>query len=101
MNSTGLVSCNDHVEKALLDFRIAFLGEFWKEEAHILRRYVDIPNQSDADVVKETISLVWCQFQLPQDEATGWGLDVACLLNLTGGDAAFDQQYSLEIVVLG
>ena len=48
-------------------FRIAFLSEFSKDEAHIRQRYGDIPNRSDASVFKVGISLVWRQFQFKVD----------------------------------
>ena len=48
-------------------FRIAFLGEFSKDEAQIRRKYGDIPNRSDAGVFKVRSLLVWSQFQLKVD----------------------------------
>ena len=78
-----------------MDFRIAFLGEFSKDEAQIRRRYWDIPSRSDAGVFKVKISLVWCQFPLEQDKVTGQWLGVACLVNfldsLTGGRQKISQ----------
>ena len=80
-----------------MDFRIAFLSEYSKDEAQIQGRYGDIPNRSDAGVFtcKVRISLVWHQFQLGQDKVTGQGLGVACLVNfldsLTGDQEKISQ----------
>ena len=63
----------------MMDFRIAFLGEFSKDEAQIRGRYGGIPNRSDAGVFKVRITLVWRQFPLEQDEVTGRLLGVAAL----------------------
>ena len=41
-----------------IDFSIAFLGEFSKDEAHVRQRYGDVPNQSDSGVFSVRISLV-------------------------------------------
>ena len=72
-----------------MDFRIAFLSEFSKDEAQIRRRYGDILNRPNAGVFKVRISLVWRQSQLEQTEVTGRRPGVACLVNfpdsLTGG----------------
>ena len=48
-------------------FKMAFLGEFSKDEAQIWQRYGEILNRSDAGVFKVRISLVWRQFQLKVD----------------------------------
>ena len=55
------------LRKLYYGFRIAFLSEFSKDQAHIRQRYGDIPNRSDAGVFKVGISLVWRQFQLKVD----------------------------------
>ena len=60
-----------------MDFRIAFLGEFSKDQAQTRRRYGGIPNRSDGRVFKVRISLVRRQFQLEQDEVIGRRLSVA------------------------
>ena len=79
-----------------MDFRIAFLCEFLKDEAQIRWRYGDIPNRLDAGVFKVRLSLVWPQFQLEQDEVTSRQLGVACLVNflhpLTGGQEKISQK---------
>ena len=64
-----------------MDFRIAFLGEFSKDEAQIRRRYGDIPNRLDTGVFKVRISLVWRQFQPAQDEVTSRRLGAGYLVN--------------------
>ena len=69
------------LESFIVDFRIAFLGEFAKEDAQIWQRYGDIPNQSEAGVFKVRISLVWHQFQLEQYKVTSRRLGIASLVN--------------------
>ena len=56
-----------------MNYSVAFLGEFSKNEAQNRRRYEDISNRSDAGIVKVRIS--------QQDKVTGWRLSVACLVN--------------------
>ena len=64
-----------------MHFRIAFLGEFSKDEAQIRRSFEEIPDRLDAGVFKVRISLVWRQFQLEQDEVTNRWLGAAYLVN--------------------
>ena len=65
-----------------MDFRIAFLVDFSKNEAQIRRSYGDIPNRLGAGVFKVRISLVWRQFQLEQDKVTSRWLAAAFLVIL-------------------
>ena len=46
------------LRKPYLDFRIAFRGEFLKDDAQIWRSYGDIPHRLDAGVFKVRVSLV-------------------------------------------
>ena len=61
--------------------RIAFLGEFSKDEAQIRRRNRYIPNRSDADGFKVRISLVWRQFQLVLGHVPAADFCLPCLLD--------------------
>ena len=74
-------SCTACQESFIMDFRMAFLGEFWKDEAQIRWSCGDTPNWSDAGDFKASISLVWRQFQLEQNEVTSRWLGAACLVN--------------------
>ena len=66
-----------------MDFRIAFLCDFLKDEGQIQRRHGDIQNiQRMLLFFKVRISLVWHQFELEQGKVTGQRLAVACLVNI-------------------
>ena len=79
----------------MMDFRIAFLGEFSKDEAQIRGRYGGIPNRSDAGVFKVKITLVWRQFPLEPRRGHWPAARCCCLVNFldsyTGGREKISQ----------
>ena len=87
-------SCTACQESFIMDFRMAFLSEFSKDKAPIRWSYRNTPNWSDAGDLKATISLVWRQFQLEQEEVTSRRLGAAWLVNFLDCLTVFREKIS-------